>query len=206
MYQILLVLQLLKKHQLLHRDIKPENVLISKGVAKIADFGLARELSEDALTRGVGSSLTTAPEVYTERYSYECDVWSLALTVHRCLFEVYPFDRETLQLVDEASVKRRIALREFKIVVNNGSKLSPLLLRMLEVEPDKRVSVETILSESPFRLEFRYSACYLSNFRSNNASLRNCLLLMSRLHFSGISGATASRAYTVAMTALVAFS
>jgi len=41
-HQILLVLQLLKKHRLLHRDIKPENVLISRGVAKIADFGLAR--------------------------------------------------------------------------------------------------------------------------------------------------------------------
>lgn len=64
MHQILMVIQLLKKHHLLHRDIKSENVLISKGVAKIADFGLARELTEDPMTRGTGSSLTTAPEVY----------------------------------------------------------------------------------------------------------------------------------------------
>jgi serine/threonine protein kinase len=33
------------KHGYFHRDMKPENVLVSKDVAKIADFGLAREIN-----------------------------------------------------------------------------------------------------------------------------------------------------------------
>jgi hypothetical protein len=70
---------------------------------------------------------------------------------------------------------------------------------MLVIEPKQRITVEQILSEHPFRLEF-------SNFKSNNACLRNCLLMISRLHFSGLSGATSNRTYIVGMTAFVAFS
>jgi serine/threonine protein kinase len=33
------------KNGYFHRDMKPENVLVSKDVAKIADFGLAREIN-----------------------------------------------------------------------------------------------------------------------------------------------------------------
>lgn len=66
MYQIMLVLQLLRQHELIHRDIKPENILLNKGVAKIGDFGFARRVVTDPMTKGIGSSLTTAPEVYSQ--------------------------------------------------------------------------------------------------------------------------------------------
>lgn len=137
LHQILLVLQLLKNNHLLHRDIKPENVLISRGIAKIGDFGLARELTDDGFkTRGVGSAFTTAPEVYSESYSFECDIWSLGVTVHRCLFSCYPFDQQTLQSLDESELKRKISQRKFKIVIGEQSKLSPLLKKMLVLDPE----------------------------------------------------------------------
>jgi len=43
-YQALKGLDYMHKHGFFHRDMKPENVLVTGAVAKIADFGLAREI------------------------------------------------------------------------------------------------------------------------------------------------------------------
>ena len=42
--QILQGLAFLHKNGFFHRDLKPDNVLMASGIAKIADFGLAREI------------------------------------------------------------------------------------------------------------------------------------------------------------------
>lgn len=44
MRQILTGLAELHKKGFFHRDMKPDNILLSEGVYKIADFGLAREI------------------------------------------------------------------------------------------------------------------------------------------------------------------
>ena len=46
MYQILLGVKECHSKRIMHRDLKPDNILIdSKGVIKVADFGLARAFS-----------------------------------------------------------------------------------------------------------------------------------------------------------------
>src|SRR5262249_32743231 len=51
----------------LHRDIKSDNILLKKGYAKVADFGLARAQSKSLVMMSVsfaGTPAFMAPEIY----------------------------------------------------------------------------------------------------------------------------------------------
>ncbi len=88
----------------IHRDIKPENVMISDGIFKIADFGLAKfvkpeEASINANLSSKGTPLYMAPELYFEKAgSNKVDVFSLGLVLYRMAFRgVHPFYDERLK-------------------------------------------------------------------------------------------------------------
>ncbi|XP_022145412.1 cyclin-dependent kinase F-4 isoform X1 [Momordica charantia] len=63
-----------------HRDLKPENLLVAKELIKLADFGLAREISAmPPYTEYVSTRWYRAPEVLLQSYLYgpKVDMWAM---------------------------------------------------------------------------------------------------------------------------------
>eukprot|EP01006_Ploeotia_vitrea_P035574 TRINITY_DN65902_c0_g1_i13.p1 TRINITY_DN65902_c0_g1~~TRINITY_DN65902_c0_g1_i13.p1 ORF type:complete len:239 (-),score=15.74 TRINITY_DN65902_c0_g1_i13:84-800(-) len=98
--QILRGLQYLHDNDVLHQDIKPNNILLdSSGVAKIADFGLARNL--DTLTQTtrsspniVGTLRFIPPERLTgAKPTQQGDIWMVGLVVWQLVTGIPPWHK-----------------------------------------------------------------------------------------------------------------
>jgi serine/threonine-protein kinase len=95
----------------LHRDIKPENVLLSRGHALVADFGIACALGADGPApsgeRLTGSGLTLGTPAYmspeqatgADRLDARSDVYSLGCALFEMLAGEPPFTGPTAQAV-----------------------------------------------------------------------------------------------------------
>ena len=83
--QICLALVYCHNRGIVHRDLKPENLLYESAedssALKIADFGLAKIVSDDAMMQtACGTPGYVAPEILkSEPYDSEVDMWSVGV-------------------------------------------------------------------------------------------------------------------------------
>ncbi|XP_019423956.1 PREDICTED: cyclin-dependent kinase F-4-like [Lupinus angustifolius] len=91
-FQVFQGLAYIHRNGYFHRDMKPENLLVTKDIIKIADFGLAREISsQPPYTEYVSTRWYRAPEVLLQSYLYgsKVDMWAMGAIMAE-LFSLRP--------------------------------------------------------------------------------------------------------------------
>lgn len=132
---------------LVHRDIKPANIMITpRGVPKIADFGIAR-LADDVDRSITGVTIGTpaylSPELARgSAADPRSDIWALGVTLYAALDNGRsPFQAEG----DNAfTVIARLATNPVPREPARGGALTPTVMRMLAVDPDRRPDAGTV--------------------------------------------------------------
>jgi serine/threonine protein kinase len=129
---------------LIHRDIKPANVMFTpENVAKICDFGLARDLHADATPSESGivqsSPAYASPEQSRgiQDLDHRTDMYSLGVTLFEMLTGKRPFAADTPQAlltkhVVEAPPEPGLLNPEISTAANQ------LILRLLKKKPEQR--------------------------------------------------------------------
>ncbi|ORX96709.1 kinase-like protein, partial [Basidiobolus meristosporus CBS 931.73] len=142
-----------------HRDLKLENLCVDqKGILKIIDFGCAfiflDPLSEKNHANAiglVGSDPYIAPEVFSgEAYdAAKADVWSAGIIYICMILKKFPWDVAKLSDSNYALyVECRKINKSFK---NIPQAAHSLMRKMLDPNPDTRITVDEIFEDSWFQ-------------------------------------------------------
>ncbi|XP_043850926.1 serine/threonine-protein kinase BRSK1 isoform X2 [Dromiciops gliroides] len=141
--QIVSALDFCHSYSICHRDLKPENLLLDEeNNIRIADFGMASlQVGDSLLETSCGSPHYACPEVIKgEKYDgRRADMWSCGVILFALLVGALPFDDDNLRQLLE-KVKRGVFHMPHFIPPDCQS----LLRGMIEVEPEKRLSLEQI--------------------------------------------------------------
>ncbi len=159
--QIAQALAAAHKAGIIHRDIKPENIMLREdGYIKVLDFGLARlaPTTKDSLADEHATS-DTQPGVILGTLSYlspeqaraenatpASDIFALGIVLYELATGTHPFQSET-SLGYLNSIITHTPVSPSRLNPQVPALLESLILRMLEKDPQRRISAEEAYKE-----------------------------------------------------------
>ena len=130
------------RNDVIHRDVKPANVIVQPdGVAKLLDFGIARqEKQERGLTRTgnvIGTIHYMAPERLRDRaFDGRSDIFSAGVMLYQLLTGQLPFTGEDFSVVQKLLNEQHPPLSNY--LHDYPAALDAILDRSLAKDPDNR--------------------------------------------------------------------
>ncbi|KAL5840006.1 hypothetical protein ACOSQ4_012614 [Xanthoceras sorbifolium] len=136
-----------------HRDLKPENLLLDEdGNLKVTDFGLSafsEHLKQDGLLHTTcGTPAYVAPEVIGKK-GYDgakADIWSCGVILYVLLAGFLPFQDDNI-----VAMYRKIYRGDFKCPPWFSSEARRLVTKLLDPNPDTRITISKIMESSWFK-------------------------------------------------------
>lgn len=112
MYSVLDGLAELRRLELVHRDIKPDNIMFHRGVVKIIDFGVIKNLSdtndativEHTVIQPKSLPFASPEQCRNERANFPTDIYSAALTFYMLLTGESAFTGESVVSVKKGTI------------------------------------------------------------------------------------------------------
>ncbi len=128
--------------QLVHRDVKPENIMLDRwGNVKVVDFGLARVVGSQGITRVgsvVGSLYYVPPEqLFGQKPDGRSDVYSLGVALYEMLTSQRPFRGQSLGELSHAILSAPLTAPG-KLESSVPADLDAIIFKALERDREKR--------------------------------------------------------------------
>jgi len=137
----------------IHRDIKPDNLLLgASGEAVVADFGLARALTNTAALSASNQVMGT-PHYFSPEQARgleldgRSDLYSLGVTLYRAATGKLPFDGDDWYTVGRQHIESEVP-RPRDIIPALTPQFEAILLRLLAKSPSHRYESATELADA----------------------------------------------------------
>lgn len=154
--QILNATIYIHKSNIIHKNIKPENILVSYTgekdengdyldiILKISDVGCVTFFDRDEQAN-FNISCYNAPESLKGTYYFKSDVWSIGVLCYLLITGKLPFNGKQNELKLQI-MNKEVNYQEIKVI-----EYKKFLVKLLEKDPNKRVSILSCLEDAFFQ-------------------------------------------------------